>query len=98
MTVINPIIYAELTAAFATEADLIAWLDRGPMLRLELPFDAAWIAGRAFLDYRRKGGTRTSPLPDLFIGAHAAASNMTVITRDPQRFRTYFPTVTLITP
>ena len=59
---------------------------------------AGFLAGKAYREYRRRGGARTSPLPDFFIGAHAAVSALTLLTRDAGRFRTYFPTVRLITP
>ena len=96
--VINPVIYAELSPAFATEADLDAWVEPGVFQRSALPYDCCWLAGQAFVKYRRAGGTKTSPLPDFFIGAHAESSRLTVVTRDPTRFRTYFPSVVLITP
>ena len=63
-----------------------------------LPYSAGFQAGKAFLDYRRKGGDRARPLPDFYIGAHAAASGLGLLTRDPGRFRHYFPQVELITP
>ena len=69
-----------------------------PLERLALPYDAAWPAARAFAEYRRRGGTRTSPLPDFYIGAHAETEGHTLLTRDPARYRTYFPSVPLICP
>jgi predicted nucleic acid-binding protein len=66
--------------------------------REPLPYDAAFLAGKAFLAYQRQGGRRTSPLPDFYIGAHAAVRGYRLLTRDIQRFRTYFPTVALIVP
>jgi predicted nucleic acid-binding protein len=63
-----------------------------------LPWPAAFLAGRAFIDYRRRGGLKRSPLPDFYIGAHAAVAGLRLLTRDPDRFRSYFPTVELITP
>jgi predicted nucleic acid-binding protein len=68
------------------------------LVRLNLPWAAAWLASRAFLAYRRQGGTRTAPLPDFFIGAHAEAADLTLLTRDPVRIRTYFPSVEIIAP
>ena len=68
------------------------------LTRLGLPYEAAFLAGRAFRRYRRAGGVRSSPLPDFFIGAHAEVAGLTVLTRDVSRFRTYFPTVDLISP
>ena len=95
---INPIIYAELAPAFANVADLDQWLDSGIFQRLPLPFGAGWLAAQAFLKYRRSGGTKTSPLPDFYIGAHAEFEQLTLVTRDASRYRTYFPSVKLIAP
>jgi predicted nucleic acid-binding protein len=94
---INPIIYAELASGFLAQHDLDRALPAG-IDRLALPWDAAFLAGRSFLEYRRRGGTRTSPLPDFYIGAHALVSGMTLLTRDATRFRTYFPELPLIAP
>ena len=66
--------------------------------RLELPYEAAFLAGKAFLSYRRRGGRRSAPLADFYIGAHAAVAGLRLLTRDPRRYRTYFPTVNLIAP
>src|SRR6266849_5748680 len=95
---INPIIYAELAPAFATQTDLERWLDPAVFLRLPLPYVAGWSAAQAFVKYRRAGGLKTSPLPDFYIGAHAEAEGLTLATRDATRYRTYFPSVALITP
>jgi predicted nucleic acid-binding protein len=95
---INPIIYAELAPAFATDEDLNRWLDPVVFQRLPLPYAAAWRAAQAFLKYRRAGGTRNSPLPDFYIGGHAGAENRTLVTRDAARYRTYFPEVAIISP
>lgn len=95
---INPIIYAELAPAFASAANLDRWLDPAVFQRLPLPYAAGWLAAQAFLKYRRGGGTKTSPLPDFYIGAHAEVEKWTLVTRDGARYRTYFPNVTLITP
>lgn len=95
---INPIIYAELAPAFAAAADLDRWLDPGVFQRLPLPYSSGWLAAQAFIKYRRAGGVRNAPLPDFFIGAHAEAENLTLVTRDSARYRTYFPNVTMITP
>jgi predicted nucleic acid-binding protein len=95
---INPIIYAELAPAFASAADLDRWLDPAIFLRLPLPYAAGWSAAQAFLRYRRSGGTRTSPLPDFYIGAHAEIEQRTLVTRDATRYRTYFPNVRIIAP
>jgi hypothetical protein len=66
--------------------------------REQIPWPAAFLAGKAFVDYRRRGGQRRSPLPDFFIGAHAAVAGLRLLTRDPTRYRAYFPTVELIAP
>ena len=95
---INPIIYAEVAPAFASAADLDRWLDRFVFQRLSLPYPAGWVAAQAFVKYRRGGGTRTTPLPDFYIGAHAEIEKRTLVTRDAVRYRTYFPNVLLITP
>jgi predicted nucleic acid-binding protein len=67
-------------------------------LRTPLPWSAAFLAGKSFLNYRRRGGMKTAPLPDFYIGAHAAVAGFRLLTRDTVRYRTYFPTVELITP
>ena len=95
---INPIIYAEVSAGFATIELLDAHLGDGVFRRLALPYEAGFIAGRAFVDYRRRGGQQTSPLPDFYIGAHAAIAGLTLLTRDPRRYAGYFPRVQLISP
>jgi predicted nucleic acid-binding protein len=97
-TAINPIIYAEVSAGFATMASLDAHLGGGEFRRLALPYEAGFVAGRAFVEYRRRGGIRTSPLPDFYIGAHAAFAGLTLLTRDARRYAGYFPTVRLIAP
>jgi predicted nucleic acid-binding protein len=95
---INPIIYAELAPAFASAADLDRWLDPAVFQRLPLPYAAGWLAAQAFLKYRRSGGTKTSPLPDFYIGAQAEIEQRTLVTRDAARYRTYFPNVQIIAP
>jgi predicted nucleic acid-binding protein len=95
---LNPIIYAELSPAFATQSDLDGWLDASIFHRLTLPYAAGWLAARAFVKYRRAGGQKNSPLPDFYIGAHAEAEGLCIATRDAARYRTYFPSVKLITP
>ena len=94
---INPLIFAEIAIAYPDEEQLDAALP-ATLVRLPLPYTAAFMAGRAFLEYRRRGGTRRSPLPDFYIGAHAAAEGHTIVTRDVARYRTYFPDVTVIAP
>lgn len=96
--VINPIIYAELSLAFSSVEALDATVDELQLPLVELPRPALFLAGKAFIRYRRRGGTRTQVLPDFFIGAHAAVAGMKLLTRDPRRYRQDFPTVELITP
>lgn len=95
---INPVIYAEVSVRFNRIEDLDDALPRADHERLPLPWEAAFLAGKAFLEYRRNRGPRTSTLPDFFIGAHAAVAELRLLTRDPGRYRTYFPTVALATP
>ena len=96
--VINAVIYAELSIGFesieATEAALPNDLYR----REHLPYEAAFLAGRTFLRYRQAGGLRRSPLPDFYIGAHAAVAGYRLLTRDAARYRTYVPRLELIAP
>lgn len=96
--VINQIVYGELAPAFAAIEELESRLTRLTLLKVDLPWDASFLAGQAFRVYRRQGGTRDSLPPDLLIGAHAATAGFTVLTRDPRRIRTYFPTVEIIEP
>ncbi len=96
--IINPVIYAEVSIAFQHPEDLDAALPEAWFRREELPWRAAFLAGKAFLAYRRKEGARTSPLPDFYIGAHAAVAGYSILTRDKGRFATYFPMVRLIIP
>ncbi len=95
---INHVVFTEVSVGFSAIEDLDAKLPKGLYERLPLPWEASFLAGKAFLKYRRSGGTRRSPLPDFYIGAHAAVAGMTLLTRDPARYRTYFPTVELIAP
>jgi predicted nucleic acid-binding protein len=88
---INPIIYAEIAVGFSQEASLQAALPEPLFQRLALPWEAAFLAGQSFLSYRQRGGTKTAPLPDFYIGAHATVSHLPLITRDVQRYHTYFP-------
>jgi predicted nucleic acid-binding protein len=96
--VINPLVYAEVSIGYARIEDLEAALPAAAFRREALPWEAAFLAGKCFVRYRRGGGVRTSPLPDFYIGAHAAVAHYRLLTRDPRRFRSYFPTVKLITP
>jgi predicted nucleic acid-binding protein len=96
--VINPIIYAEVSVRFSRIEDLEATLPRSLLDREPIPYEAAFLAGKAFLAYRRSSGARSSPLPDFFIGAHASVASYELLTRDSRRYRTYFPRLRLITP
>ncbi len=96
--VLNPIIYAEAAARFERIEDLEAALPGSYFERRPLPWEAAFLAGRSFVAYRRRGGKRRSPLPDFYIGAHALVEGLTLLTRDPARYRTYFPKLRLIAP
>ena len=96
--VINSIIYAEVSATYATVEEADAVLVSPAFVRSEVPWPAAFLAGHCHVAYRRRGGARTRTLPDFFIGAHAAVLGMRLLTRDPTRYRTYFPTIELIAP
>ena len=95
---INPIIYAEVSVRFDRIEELEAALPASLIERAPLPWEAAFLAGKCFLKYRRKGGVRRSPMPDFYIGAHAAVAGLALLTRDPTRYRTYFPGLRLISP
>lgn len=95
---INPLIYAEVSIRFSTIEHLEEALAPHLFERLALPWEAAFLAGKCFVDYRRRAGRKGSPLPDFYIGAHAAVAGMALLTRDPARYRTYFPRVRLISP
>lgn len=96
--VINPVIYAEVSIGFEGIEELERLLPREVFIRSALPWEAAFMAGKCFLQYRRAGGSRRSPLPDFFIGAHAAVEQLTLVTRDVTRYRSYFPTLSLVAP
>ena len=95
---INPVIYAELSLAFETPAALDAALDGMQLALYEMPRPALFLAGKAFARYRREGGPRQNVLADFFIGAHAAVEGWDILTRDPKRYRNYFPTVSVVAP
>jgi len=95
---INAIIYAEVSIGFQRIEDLESAIPSSLFRREPLPFEAAFLAGKAFLQYRRRGGGRATPLPDFYIGAHAAVAGFRLLTRDPKRYQTYFPSVELIAP
>ncbi len=96
--IVNPVIFAEASVRYDSIEDLLEDLPREFVERRPLPWEAAFLAGKCFLAYRRGGGTRTAPLPDFFIGAHAAVEDLTLLTRDPRRFRAYFPKLRIIAP
>ena len=95
---INPIIYAELSCTFKKVEDLDKVLQVMELQFNQIPKPALFLAGKAFQRYRRLGGVKNSILADFFIGAHAAVSRLPVLTRDTQRYQTYFPTVKLVSP
>jgi predicted nucleic acid-binding protein len=96
--VINPVIYAEVSVRYSRIEDLDAAVPPTLFSREAVPYEAAFLAGKSFVAYRRRGGTRRSPLPDFFIGAHAAVAGYRLLTRDPGRYLAYFPRVDLISP
>ena len=95
---LNAIVYAELSVHFENAEQLESVLAPFRFARLHLPWEAAFVAGKAFKRYRARGGIKSAPLPDFFIGAHAATAGLMLLTRDPRRYREYFPTVKLISP
>ena len=96
--VINPLILAEVSPRFERASDLEVALAALPLVREALPWDAAFLAGQAFKIYRQTRGSKTSPMPDFYIGAHALVSNLQLLTRDAARYRTYFPKLEIIAP
>ena len=95
---INPIIYAEISIRFSRIEELDAVLAPADVQRITLPWEAGFLAGKCFATYRRKGGARRSPLPDFYIGAHAAVAGMRLLTRDRSRYRHYFPHLEIVAP
>jgi predicted nucleic acid-binding protein len=96
--VINPVVYAEASVRFSRVEDLDAALPPDKFAREPIPYGAAFLAGKAYVLYRRRGGSRPSLLPDFLIGGHAAIAGYRLLTRDPDRFRSYFPRLDLIAP
>ena len=96
--VINPIVYAEISIRYGRVEDVEDALPADYFMRAPLPWEAAFLAGKCFEQYRRRGGTKRSPLPDFYIGAHAAVTGMTLLTRDARRYSTYFPKLKIIAP
>ncbi len=95
---INPIVYAEASTGFDRIEDLDDAVPVGDFEREALPYEAGFVAGKAFLTYRKRGGERRSPLPDFYIGAHAAVRSYRLLTRDVARYRSYFPSIDLVAP
>jgi predicted nucleic acid-binding protein len=96
--IINPVIYAEVSVGYESIEELDELLPARDYEREPLPYVAGFAAGKAFLRYRRSGGDKRSPMPDFYIGAHAAVAGYRLLTRDMRRYRTYFPTVQLVAP
>lgn len=95
---INAIIYSEVSVGFARIEEVEEAIPTQWVTRLSIPFEAAFLAGKAFVTYRKRGGSKISPLPDFLIGAHAAVAGLNLLTRDNARYREYFPTISLISP
>jgi len=95
---INPIVYSEISIGFKRIEDLESATSKAGLQMLEIPKEALFLAGKAYLKYKKRKGTKRTPLPDFFIGAQAAVQNLDLITRDASRYQSYFPTVKLITP
>lgn len=93
---INPIIFAEVSMKFARIEDADAAL--ADFAREPLPYEAGFLSGKAFLAYRKRGGSKRSPMPDFYVGAHALIGSMQLLTRDAARYRTYFPSLAMIAP
>lgn len=98
MLYINPIIYTEVSIGFRDIEELESVLFKAGFKMLQLPKEALFLAGKAFLNYKRKTGLKRSPLPDFYIGAHAAVLDLDLITRDVNRYKTYFPALRLVCP
>jgi predicted nucleic acid-binding protein len=96
--VINPLIYAEVSVGYSSVEELDDLLPAGDYQREPLPYRAGFAAGKAYLRYRRSGGGKRSPMPDFYIGAHAAVAGYRLLTRDASRYQTYFPKLELIVP
>jgi len=96
--IINPIIYAEVSVGFQRIEEVDQFFDPQVFLREPLPWEAGFLAGKAFLAYRKRGGTKSSVLPDFYIGAHAAIVGLPLLTRDANRYRTAYPKLELIAP
>jgi predicted nucleic acid-binding protein len=98
LLVVNPLVYAEVSVSYARVEEVERFLPATLYRREPLPYEAAFLAGKVFLEYRKRGGRRRSPLPDFYIGAHAAVCGHRLLTRDATRYRTYFPRLDIIAP
>ena len=96
--IINPIIYSEVSIGFRGIEELEDVLGRGGFRMKEIPKESLFLAGKAFLKYRKRKGAKSTALPDFFIGAHAAVAKISLLTRAPKRIRSYFPSVDVIAP
>jgi predicted nucleic acid-binding protein len=96
--IINPIVYAEVSISYLTLDELDSALPADSYARHALPWEAAYLAGKAYLKYRQRGVSRVTPIPDFYIGAHAAVERFALLTRDAARYRTYFPVVEVLAP
>ena len=95
---VNPVIYSELCCRAESHTEVDTLLTELQIDYCELPRKALFLAGQAFVRYRKRGGTKSAPLPDFYIGAHAASLGISIVTREPSRYRTYFPETRLICP
>lgn len=98
MKTIHPIIYTETSLHFSTIEALDEAIPEKDFEQLSLPWEAGFLAGRCFLQYRKRGGAKRSPLPDFYIGAHAVVGGLVLLTRDAARYKTYFPKLQIIGP
>lgn len=96
--VINSVVYAEVSIGFESIEDLDSLLPSDFFVRADLPWEACFLAGKCFMKYKKRGGGKGSPLPDFFIGAHAAVAGMGLVTRDKGRYQSYFPSLNVISP
>lgn len=96
--IVNSIIYSEVSIGYHRIEEVESLFTPSYFVREPIPWEACFLAGKCFLQYRKKGGTRTSPLPDFFIGSHALVRGCHLLTRDAARYKTYFPKLHLITP
>ena len=96
--VINPVVYGEVSVRYSSIEEVDEALPSDHFRRDDIPYAATFLAGKVFLEYRRRGGLRRAPLPDFYIGAHAAVAGFRLLTRDARRYRTYFPRLELIAP